>query len=720
MPYWQSAPVGSILGVFMPQGLNDTNNLLNITYGNMESKFSINSASGIISVLSGLDYEGTTSYFLVITSYGHTTVSSSLVVYVMDENEFYPVFSGMFIFETNESSLSNMTIGSVTATDGDRNDKVTYVIISNNLLFNLDPTSGIITSNIRLDREALTRTFRPPSSQTTLTIAATDDGSPIHVSIRDFTITLVDINDNSPTFSDSMYSNQLRENLPAGQEVFSVSATDSDLGTNSQITYSFTLANNQGSSNPFQIDPLTGVIVTVLSLDRELQPYYLFSILASDAGSPPRTSTAIANLTVIDDNDNYPHFPQAVYYLNISEGIIPGVMGTFTASDDDIGLNGKIEYTINSPSTIVVFEIDRNTGTLSNRNSFDFEQSSQETVTIIATDLGLPHRPSSATVVVNVTNVDEQNPTFQSASCDITVQEDVAIGTVVSTCSATDFDSISNAGESPITYSLTSTLFEVNPSNGTITTKAALDHEINSTVRLILTATDLSGHFSVRSIVVLISDVNDNTPQFKNTPYAYHFLDDDIKNYKQEFLMAEAVDLDQGGNETVSYSIGYTRMISEVESQVQIMAQDKAIPPHTSVTNLTVMFQYPCLQQKYEINPTDGRLLVYLLCSITVSPPLLFYLTLGLNQFISCHIVSNSPTEYLWLHNGTAQTNPALLRQSSPYGNYTFSEITYSHGGEYACRASSLAGGLQSHSTLGTIQGKCHSNINIYHIYIYI
>ncbi len=704
----ESTHVASIIAVFAAQDQDQMAITLSIASGNNEGKFAINN-TGVITLSASLDYEAATSYTLTIrASDGQHFTNSTLTVQVLDENEFSPVFSQPFTYMLLEEEATGTQVGTVEATDGDRDAQITYFFVGQNQAyekFSLHPTSGAITTSAVLDREALTQVFVPPSSQVTLQIAATDNGSPSRQSLRDYTITLVDINDNSPIFSDSMYSNQLRENLPAGQEVFSVSATDSDLGTNSQITYSFTLANNQGSSNPFQIDQATGATTTTAPLDCELQPFYLFSITATDAGSPQRSSTVTGNLTLIDENDNSPRFTQTMYNLTVREDVPAGILDTFTATDLDKGINGEIEYTIIQDQSLgVVFAIDINTGALTNINLFNFENSSQETLTVIATDKGLPQRSASTTVVINVINVDEQRPQFQTASCEATVSEDVATGTVVSTCSATDSDSISAEGDIRVTYSLTNPYFEVDPLNGTIETKTSLDRETNSVVRLTLIATDSSNLTSTRSFNVFITDINDNAPQFRSTVYRHEFTDASIEQQTTEILTVEATDPDSGDNGTVSYLINGTHQISDTETHVEVVAQDGGTPPQTSTVNVIVTFQSPCQLQTYSITTNDGQLSAHLLCAVTISPATPFSLTLGQSGALSCHIIHNSPVEYQFLHNSTALTNLAVVIQNSTQ-EFNLTEITYGHSGEYACRAISLAGNLQAPASVASVQG---------------
>ncbi len=721
----ESAPTGTEIAVFRAQDQDQMAITLSIASGNNEGKFAINSNTGSITLSASLDYETTTSYTLTIrASDGQQSTDSTLTVQVLDENEFSPVFSQPFTFMLLEEESAGTQVGTVEATDGDRDAQITYSFVGQNQAyekFSLHPTSGVITTSAVLDREALTQVFAPPSSQVTLQIAATDNGSPSRQSLRDYTITLVDINDNSPTFSDSMYSNQLRENLPAGQEVFSVSATDSDLGTNSQITYSFTLANNQGSSNPFQIDQTTGAITTTAPLDCELQPFYLFSITATDAGSPQRSSTVTGNLTLIDENDNSPIFSQMIYRVTVPEDLTPGTtVIQFNATDRDKGLNGEIRYSVDSNPNIffvegetdVVFEIDSDSnGRLFAVNPFNFERNSEVNVTVFANDRGIPRRSSSALLVITVTNVDEAPPFFSRCDRFLTVSENVNIGSTVATCQAIDFDSVATGNQLPIRYSLRgSSQFAIDPNNGEIRTTALLDRENNNGISsFTVDATDLAGRTTSRLVRVTVDDVNDNAPQFSNTPYSYHFTNSFIESSSQEFFTVSASDRDAGNNAIFTLMVGDIVRTTETETQVEIIARDNGIPSLNSSTTVTVTFESPCQLQRYSIT-NGGVLSAQLLCSVTAGSDS-STLTLGMSGSFNCRIFGNTLGEVQWLHNGTAVTAPASVQNDS-FVSLPIGQVQMSSGGQYACRVSSGAGSLQSVARQATIQGKWNA-INI-------
>ena len=717
----ESAPVGSTVAVFRAQDQDRMNITLSIQSGNGEGKFAIGSSSGVITIANMLDYETTTSYALTIrASDGQQNTDSMLAVNVLDINEFSPQFSGPSDFSILEEVSAGSRVGTVQATDGDRDAEVTYEFVGRNQAnekFSLNSRTGEITTTSVLDREALTLVFIPPLSRVTLQVAATDNGSPTRQSFRDYTITLVDINDNTPTFSDTTYSNQLRENLPAGQLVFSSSASDTDLGTNAQISYSFVLTNNQGSSNPFQIDQGTGVITTTMPLDCELQSFYLFSITATDAGSPPRSSTVTGNLTLIDENDNAPQFSQDVYFVTVSESLPPtSTIMTFTATDADKGLNGEVEYSVESTvsslflegETDVIFRIDSTSGRLFSFNRFNYERNAQVNVTVFANDRGVPRLSDSALLVITVLNVDEARPVFTNCRTILTVSENANVNSIIGNCSATDFDTIANGNMPQVSYALREvSFFSIDSMTGAISVSRPLDREtMTNPIRITVLATDLVNQTASRIVQVSILDVNDNAPIFQSTPYRYHFTDNEIRSSSQDFFTIPVNDPDAGSNGTFTLTIGDVMRVSDNETQIEILARDDGNPTMNSSATMTVTFESPCQLQSYTVSNSGGerRLSAQFLCSVAVSSDS-EALVLTMPGSFNCKIFGNTPAEIQWLHNGSTITNSRLVQRNVTDVELDLDNAQFSSAGSYACKISSGAGSLQSVARRANIQG---------------
>ena len=120
-------------------------------------------------------------------------------------------------------------------------------------------------------------------------------------------VNLEDTNDNYPHFTQDRYTSSVWEGNPRQTYVTQVIATDLDEGLNGQIDYVITGGNKH---SPFAINPSnTGIVTTNAILDREINSTFKLTIEARDQGTPPKTSTCILKIQVVDENDNEPFFP---------------------------------------------------------------------------------------------------------------------------------------------------------------------------------------------------------------------------------------------------------------------------------------------------------------------------------------------------------------------------------------------------------------------------
>ena len=84
--------------------------------------------------------------------------------------------------------------------------------------------------------------------------------------------------------------------------------------------YNFALANHEFNtdSGPFHIDPISGELILINSLDFESVRNYTFDVRATDGGGLYDNSTV--QVTVIDINDHRPVFERQLYTATVEEG----------------------------------------------------------------------------------------------------------------------------------------------------------------------------------------------------------------------------------------------------------------------------------------------------------------------------------------------------------------------------------------------------------------
>lgn len=91
-------------------------------------------------------------------------------------------------------------------------------------------------------------------------------------------------------------------------------ATDADIGSNANITYSIS-----GAPGVFDVSPTSGRVSLIGTLNREMNSNYTLNVTAVDGGSPSRSSSILINVVVTDSNDNQPQFDAPSYNGSIIE-----------------------------------------------------------------------------------------------------------------------------------------------------------------------------------------------------------------------------------------------------------------------------------------------------------------------------------------------------------------------------------------------------------------
>ena len=728
----ESEPVGSSVADFDAEDPDRMNVTFEIGAGNEENKFSIEESSGTIRLIKPLDFEMTLQYTLkIVVSDGMQSTSAFLTVYVLDVNEFTPMFQGSTSFEIEEEEPSGTLVGTVLAIDSDGsspNSFVTYSFARQSQItqyFNLDPDSGAITTNGVLDREQLTQVFPPPASSQIVDIVARDQGSPSKQSFVTITIKLADINDNAPMFTQDSYESSLQENVDPNLSVFQVAATDADLGTNAEIRFLFELNDNVGSSVPFRVDEIGGLIDTIESLDCEQQPSYSFTLYAVDLGTPSLNSSSPGVLSIIDENDNSPIFTMDSYIVPVSESVRMGVVVyEVEATDRDKGKNGEVAYSVinsemmqdsgeNEVDEIPFLEIDPSSGELRLVTSFNFERDQTVNVTVVAKDMGIPRRTGTAAVVFVIENVDESPPAFPDL-CNVGIPEDTSLNEIIIQCAAVDSDNTAPSDDVVlVTYGILTgndeNKFEININTSEIILVGTLDREAESFYRLGIQARDLSGKTAHQFIEITVNDVNDNPPEFSANSYSFDFTVARIKNQDQELITIVATDVDEGENARITYSIGY-RLNSDLSTVIEIVASDQGSPVMSSSAELTINFENKCLLQEYFIGESSGIVYTYVLCGIEITPPSL-NVVFGSSNTFRCNVLYNSRLSYQWIHNGSFITPSTFIGDKETEFDYSIIDGSFDDAGEYACKASTSVGSLQTVTSTASIQGEFHDEI---------
>uniref|UniRef100_A0A8B9SK27 Cadherin domain-containing protein n=1 Tax=Anas platyrhynchos TaxID=8839 RepID=A0A8B9SK27_ANAPL len=224
-------------------------------------------------------------------------------------------------------------------------------------------------------------------------------------------VAVEDVNDHSPVFPEERVTFQILERGDPGSRFPVEAAQDLDVGSNSIQAYTIA-PENEYFSVSFK-HPRNKFIELVLEkpLDREEQPELLFSLIATDGGSPPRSGTAQIHIIVLDVNDNAPTFSQDVYVGQVLESAPAGsVVLRVVATDPDVGLNGDISYRFSQAvsDSQLPFTIDAISGEIRVTKPLDFETTQKYELSMLATDGG--GLSGMCNAVVEVMDVNDNAP----------------------------------------------------------------------------------------------------------------------------------------------------------------------------------------------------------------------------------------------------------------------------------------------------------------------
>ncbi|KAG5209331.1 hypothetical protein JEQ12_016896 [Ovis aries] len=371
--------------------------------------FQLNSHTGELSTLDGLDYEESGYYEMEVQAQdgpGSMTRAKVLIT-VLDVNDNAPEVT---VTSVSSSIPEDTPPGTVVALfylqdrDSGKNGQVTCTI-SEDLPFKLERSIDnyyrLVTAE-NLDREKF--------SAYNITLKATDGGSPPLSTTTHISMSVADTNDNPPAFLHSSYSVYVPENNPRGTSIFSVTAHDPDSNENARVTYSLSEDTLQGPSvsSYVSINSDTGILYALHSFDYEQFRDLQLRVTASDSGDPPLSSNVSLSIFVLDQNDNTPEILYPAPPTDGSTGVElaprsaePGYLVTkVVAVDRDSGQNAWLSYRLLKASEPGLFVIGLHTGEVRTARALLDRDALKQSLVVAVQDHGQP--PLSATVTLTV------------------------------------------------------------------------------------------------------------------------------------------------------------------------------------------------------------------------------------------------------------------------------------------------------------------------------
>ncbi|XP_070553228.1 protocadherin Fat 1-like isoform X2 [Ptychodera flava] len=369
--------------------------------------------------------------------------------------------------------------------------------------FFIHPTQGHLLLAEHLDWEE--------KSFYNVTVAVSDG---FNVATCQVHVNVIDTNDNRPEFVEEQYSLEIPEDTEVDTVVLKVTATDRD--KENRLSYVIHESTDPSSKGKFRIDSRTGVIYLQDRLDHETTRKHVLTVQAKDLGIPSKRAYVRVIISVRDSNDHTPAFSSANYIGRVYETAAVGSsIVQVVAMDKDRGENSELTYSIESGNLDDTFNIDPKLGIISVAKELDRENQPEYKLVVKVTDNGNPPLSNITKVSITVTISNNAPPKFESSEYNTNIYENMDAGSFVIQLNAISLSSVYYEILSGNEYAH----FEMNAHSGVISTAVKLDYEDMMFYNLTVQATNMVGLMTQVSVIVHVSDRNDNPPVFVQSQY---------------------------------------------------------------------------------------------------------------------------------------------------------------------------------------------------------
>ncbi|XP_058646305.1 protocadherin gamma-A11-like isoform X42 [Onychostoma macrolepis] len=633
----------------------------------------------------------------------------TIMVEITDINDNPPTFQKKRIeFEISESAVTGARFMLERAVDAD-------VGINGLQSYSLKPTDNFILelhSKASGDKNVEMVLQRPLDREmkgvVTLLLTAFDGGDPQLSGTVQIHVTVLDVNDNAPVFTQKVYQAILTENALKGTKLTTVSATDADEGSNGHVTYNIASTER----NMFIIDQHSGEVTLHGLVDFEKANHYELDVQAKDQGGLSDSCKLIIN--VLDINDNKPVISLLSMSNSVSEDSTPGtVVAMMKVDDADSGVNGQIHCIINDNIPFALISSSSNFISLRIEQRLDRERDAEYNISVTCSDQGVPALSSSASLSLQISDVNDNAPVFEKSNYEACVLENNTPGLSVFTVKASDADWNQNARVSYILEDSTvngvpvSSYVSVHPDSGLITAVRSFDYEQLKYFYFRVKAQDggsplLSSNVTVK---ITIQDQNDNAPQVLYPVQTGASVVAEIVPRAADvgYLVTKvvAVDVDSGQNAWLSYKLqkatdralfevglqnGEIRTVRQVtdkdavKQKLTVVVEDNGQPSRSAVVsiNVAVADSFPEVLSEFTDFTNEKQ----------YDENLTFYLVLALAAvsflFITCVVVIISVKIYRWRQSRFLyQSNMPVIPYYPPHYADTGVTGTLPHGYNY-------------------------------------
>uniref|UniRef100_A0A3P8V8S0 Protocadherin beta-16-like n=1 Tax=Cynoglossus semilaevis TaxID=244447 RepID=A0A3P8V8S0_CYNSE len=598
-----------------------------------------------------------------------------VTVEIIDINDNAPTFkrNSMF-FEISESAVKGAKFALEKASDYD-------VGVNGLNRYTLNPTDNFILkhSDNLGGEKGIEMVLEKPldrerQEHLTLTLTAFDGGDPQLSGTTQIHITVLDVNDNAPVFTQAIYKVTLQENTPKTTLLLTVTATDSDHGINALLTYSLS-SNTEEILSLFEINATSGQVRLIGELDYESSRHYQLQVKARDQGG--LTDTCNIMFDISDVNDNPPVIDLMSTTKSIPEDSVVHTVVSVMNVHPDSGENGRVQCLISDKIPFMLKSTSNNFYSLVTDSELDREKTSEYNITVSCSDEGVPSLSSSVTLTLQISDVNDNAPVFERSSYEAYIVENNTPGLSVFTVKARDADWNQNARvsyileDSSVNGVPVSSYVSVSADSGVIHAVRSFDYEQIKDFQFRVKAQDggsppLSSNVTVK---ILIQDQNDNPPQVLYPVQTGGSVVGEMvpRSADVGYLVSKvvAVDVDSGQNAWLSYKLqkvpdralfevglqnGEIRTIRQVtdkdpvNQKLTVIVEDNGQPSRsaTVIVNVAVADSFSEVLSEFTDFKHDKE----------YNDNLTFYLVLALAVvsflFITCLVVIISVKIYRW------------------------------------------------------------------------
>ena len=570
--------IASLVAVDQDKGPNGT-----VVYSIMDDDrtFKIDPKSGDLTVNSNIDREEHRQFDLkvIAADLGQPPLTStvSVTVNIGDINDNDPVFypEKYFVVLQPDFDVLDLVV-QLRATDADEgvNAALSYELVEgSSAVFRVERETGKLFLNKPVQEL--------PETRFSLVISAKDGKGR-----KSATLAEVEILVDSPAVqylacTEDLYSFEVTEDssltsAQLGRQVGAVSIANPGL---LDLEYIITDGNEK---EVFTVSSTTGVIITGKAVDREEKDKYLLKINVISA-SQSISAVCIAEIKVLDVNDNEPSIQNSNRLQIYEDAPINEIIATVSVKDLDEGQSALHEFRITNPSEY--FEINSATGAITLTRPLKQSPEKQIKLAVEVNDLGKPQLKSDFEFIVDILDINDHTPYFDQDSYELSVPEDILVNSKLYLLKATDADTGENGRIDYKILSGDNNTFGIFP-DGNIYLKMALDREKNDYYSLTVGANDNGSpeRSSTLTLTIHVSDINDNSPHFTSSHYAFSLRENEGENTYIGKIHAQ--DADIGRNAELSYSLEENQKYFEVEAKTGFILTKTSLDREKLITEL--------------------------------------------------------------------------------------------------------------------------------------